>query len=152
MVDLESIYRETLGRCRPDHLIRGVVPPDAPTNVVAIGKCAGALLDGFASVRPVENALAIVPRGYPPPRHTRNTTTVWGGHPHVNGRSFEAGERLVRFVDRHEEIAFLISGGGSACVEKPLEPWFIRDDLIEANARLLAAGIPIAEINTVRKH
>jgi glycerate 2-kinase len=58
----------------------------------------------------------------------------------------------VKFVDSCDEVAFLISGGGSACVELPLAPWFGERDLIEVNARLVDSGLPIAAINTVRKH
>jgi hydroxypyruvate reductase len=65
--------------------------------------------------------------------------------------SFEAGARLLEFVRRHENILFLISGGGSACVEAPLEPWFTRDDIVQTHRRLLDAGLPIEKMNIVRK-
>src|ERR1700730_17924179 len=38
-VDLEA--------CAPERLVRRVWRPEVPRNVVAIGKCAGALLDGI---------------------------------------------------------------------------------------------------------
>lgn len=152
VVDLESVYRQTLSRCAPDVLIHGVVTSDAPRDVVAIGKCAGALLDGLDSVLTVRRALAILPHGYPAPRAAVEVTVLRGGHPHMDDHSFDAGEQLLNFADRHDEITFLISGGGSACVEHPLQPWFTRSDLIEVNSRLIAAGLPIDQINTVRKH
>jgi hydroxypyruvate reductase len=75
-----------------------------------------------------------------------------GGHPLVTADSFAAGRALVEFVERHDEILFLISGGGSACVELPLTPWFDERDVMETNERLIASGLPIGEINCVRKH
>ena len=148
MLDLELIYAETLRRCAPDVLVRQFVTPDLPRNVVAIGKCAASLLDGFAAVVPVESAFAAVPAGYPLPRTP--ALIMQGGHPHMDASSFRAGEELVRFVDTHRDVTFLISGGGSACVEVALNPWS-EDDLIRENARLIASGLPIADINAARK-
>jgi glycerate 2-kinase len=65
--------------------------------------------------------------------------------------SFAAGRALLRFVDECDGVLFLISGGGSACVETPLEPWFDEDDLTTTNARLIEAGLPVGQINIVRK-
>lgn len=150
MPDLETIYRETLRRCAPQELVRTLVRPDMPRDVVAIGKCAGALLDGVAAVHDVRDAIAVMPRMYPPPIGA--AAVFFGGHPQVDDDSFSAGDALLRFVEAHDEILFLISGGGSACVESPLVPWFTRRDITGTNARLIDAGLPIAEINCVRKH
>jgi glycerate-2-kinase len=118
-----------------------------PRNVVAIGKCAGALLDGFASVVAIDDAFAAIPKGYPPPQ-TR-ASVAYGGHPEMDLDSFRAGEELLRFVDAHRDITFLISGGGSACVEVAL-PHLSPEEVIAANHRLIAAGLPIAAINRER--
>src|SRR6266849_3104799 len=143
IMDLPAIYLETLARCSPERLVRP--PADAPRNVVAIGKAAGALLDAVDA----ERAIAVVPRGY---RESRNWPTLLGGHPDLTPGSFQAGRRVIEFVDRHRDILFLISGGGSACVEVPLAPWFSERDLIETNTRLVASALPIGAINAVRKH
>ena len=149
MVDLERIYRESLDACAPDHLVRKVARADMPPNLVAIGKCAGALLDGFAGIVPTHETIAAIPRGYPAPRVRSHV--VWGGHPSMDDGSFRAGGALIEFVERHSDITFLISGGGSACADVPLRPHFREEDLIATNTRLTSAGIPIADINTVRK-
>src|SRR5262245_42315593 len=102
-----------------------------PRNVVAIGKCAGALLVGVAEVLDVESAFVAMPgeRASRPPtgggRDARsphvyklpNTKAEvhHGGHPQMTRASFEAGRALLRFVDAHRDILFLVSGGGSAC-------------------------------------
>ncbi len=149
-MDLETLYRDTLHRCAPDALVRRCVTRDLPRSVVAIGKCAGALLDGVAGSMKIEDAIAVIPHDYPAPRTAADV--LRGGHPRIDEGSFAAGQALFRFVDAHDEILFLISGGGSACVEAPLEPWFTREDLVEVNARLIDAGLAISEINAVRKH
>jgi hydroxypyruvate reductase len=150
MADLLAIYLETLRRCAPEPLVRAAMPDDAPRTVVAIGKCAGPLLDGAAAVYGIQHAFVALPAGYPAPKS--RATVVAGGHPDLIPESFDAGRRLAEFVDRHDEILFLVSGGGSACADLPLSPWFHERDLIEVNARLLASGLPIGTMNTVRRH
>jgi glycerate 2-kinase len=146
-MDLEQIYLQTLAACAPDRLVARVLEPGLPRDVVAIGKCAGALLDGL---RDVGDAFVAVPRGYPEP--SRRAEIHRGGHPQITRDSIEAGRALIDFVGAHENILFLISGGGSACVELPLAPWFDESDVIETNKRLIASGADIGEINCVRKH
>src|ERR1051326_5278630 len=63
-VDLKAIYLTTLERCAPEKLVRPLVTSDMPRNVVAIGKCAGALFDGVAAVHDIESAFVAVPDRY----------------------------------------------------------------------------------------
>ncbi len=127
--------------------MRSHVTPDMPRHVVAIGKCAGALLDGVAGVHELESAFVAVPEGYRRPREAPLHLFV-GGHPHYTPASFAAGRALLEYVDAHEDILFLVSGGGSACVEVPLVS---EEEAIRINAELIASGKPIAEINAVRR-
>lgn len=64
--------------------------------------------------------------------------------------SFDAGRALLDFVDAHRDILFLISGGGSACVEVALPP-HTEDEVIALNHELIASGLSIGEINARRK-
>lgn len=152
MVDLERIYRKTLEACAPEDIVRAAMEPSMPRNVVAIGKCAGRMVAGVE----FDRALCIVPRGYPrpgpsPTTRLRMTRVVEGGHPDIDDDSFAAGDELLRFVDECDDVLFLISGGGSACVEVPLPP-FTRDEIATTNRRLVASDLPIGAINMVRKH
>jgi hydroxypyruvate reductase len=77
-----------------------------------------------------------------------------GGHPVPDGGSVRAAEavlRALRSVTARSLAIFLISGGGSAVIEKP-----IRDiplaDLTAAYEALVHSGAPITQINTLRKH
>ncbi len=150
MVDLRSIYLETLERCASQRLVRSVIRPGMPRNVVAIGKCAGSLLDGVAAVHEIADAFVAVPHGYREP--TTKCELAVGGHPDFTPASFAAGRKLTEFVEAREDLLCLVSGGGSACVEVPLQPCFKESDLVATNARLTASGIPIGQINIVRKH
>src|SRR5438552_2117733 len=146
-IDLETIYFRTLEACAPERLIARALEPDLPRDVVAIGKCAGALLDGLSDVG---DAFVAIPEGYREPRRRANVHK--GGHPQISDGSIAAGRALIEFVAAHENLLFLISGGGSACVELPLSPWFHERDVIETNRRLLGSGANIGEMNCVRKH
>ncbi len=142
---LRTIYFRALDACAPEHLVR--VTPGMPRVVVAIGKCAGALRDGLDDD---VDAFVAIPAAYRRPR--KNAEVVEGSHPGITKKSFEAGRQLLDFVDAHDEILFLISGGGSACVEQALEPWFSERDLIDVNEKLVASGLKIGDINCIRKH
>ena len=49
-------------------------------------------------------------------------------------------------------MIFLLSGGGSSIVEKPIDDEISLDDLITTYRALVHSGAPIAEINAIRKH
>src|SRR5207237_2748083 len=57
---------------------------------------------------------------------------------------------LLDFVCSHDDVSFLVSGGGSACVDVPLPP-HTEGELIARNRELVASGLPIGEINRVRR-
>lgn len=147
-MDLKEIYLTSLRICAPEALVQKHVLPSMPRNVVAIGKCAGALLDGVARVHPIEHAFVAIPAGYRLPE-TR-AEIHFGGHPRMTRASFDAGRALLLFVDAHDDILFLISGGGSACVEVPLLP-HAEDEVAALNARLIAGGLSIGAINAERR-
>ncbi len=144
---LKSIYLRALADCAPELLLPRALEPTMPRNIVAIGKCAGALRDALDDD---VDAFVAVPDGYRLP--AKRAIVAAGGHPQMTHASFDAGRRLLEFIDAHDDILFLISGGGSACVEQALSPWFDDRDLADTNTRLIAAGLPIADINCVRKH
>jgi glycerate 2-kinase len=147
VVDLESIYRKTLEACAPEVIVRAAVDASMPRNVVAIGKCGGRMVGGLD----FDRAFCVVPRGYPHPDPSLRLGMTLGGHPDIDDDSFAAGDALVTFVDQCDDVLFLISGGGSACVEVPLPP-FTRDEVARTSARLVSSSLSIGEINTVRKH
>lgn len=154
MHDLKTIYSGALARCAPEKSAAAIAGTSFPRNVVAIGKCAGPLLDGVMSRIQDVRAFAAIPAGYPWPRRDthppRRLLVMEGGHPRMNAETFAAGRALLEFVDDCDEVLFLISGGGSACVDSPRTP-FTEADLTGVNDRLLASGLPIGKMNAVRR-
>src|SRR5579862_2911490 len=78
-----------------------------------------------------------------------------GGHPTPNAESIQAASAILRLLEAQPASAlviFLLSGGGSSIVEKPIDDEISLDDLIATYRALVHSGAPIAEINTLRKH
>lgn len=74
-------------------------------------------------------------------------------HPIPSQKSVIAAERMLEIIgglDKHDFLLYLLSGGTSAMVEKPIPP-VSPDDLQRLNTLLLKSGAPIGDINTVRK-
>jgi hydroxypyruvate reductase len=78
-----------------------------------------------------------------------------GGHPLPNEDSFDAARATLALLKKARKdtlIFFLISGGGSAMFDLPMDPQISLEDTIAFHQLLLASGAPIGEINTLRKH
>ncbi len=78
-----------------------------------------------------------------------------GGHPTPNPESIQAASAMLRALEAQPASAlviFLLSGGGSSIVEKPIDDEISLDDLVATYRALVHSGAPIAEINAVRKH
>ena len=77
-----------------------------------------------------------------------------GGHPFPTEESIAAARAtlcLLTDAERNALIIFLISGGGSAMFELPVDESITIADLREANRQLVSCGASIAEINAVRR-
>ncbi len=77
------------------------------------------------------------------------------GHPTPDQESWNAAEailKLLRSCDKRTAVFFLLSGGGSALVELPLDPSLKLEDVQRIHRALVTCGAPIEAINTVRKH
>jgi glycerate 2-kinase len=78
-----------------------------------------------------------------------------GGHPLPNEESVRAAEAILKTLgalNPQALVIFLVSGGGSAAVEKPVDSEITLDDLVSTYKALVNSGAPIAQINAVRKH
>jgi hydroxypyruvate reductase len=92
---------------------------------------------------------------------TAPTTQVFGfryykgGHPTPNAESVKAAEAILKALSTHASrslVLYLISGGASAIVEKPVDDDISLDDLMATYKALVHSGAPIRQINAVRKH
>jgi len=78
-----------------------------------------------------------------------------GGHPTPNAESIQAASAMLRALEAQPAtslVIFLLSGGGSSIVEKPVDEEILLDDLVAIYRALVHSGAPIAEINAIRKH
>jgi len=76
-----------------------------------------------------------------------------GGHPLPTEGSILAGERIKALLEEAREqdlVLILISGGGSALLELPLEGLSL-SDLQDVNDLLIKSGASIQEINIIRR-
>jgi glycerate 2-kinase len=81
-----------------------------------------------------------------------NVEVIESAHPMPDQRSLAAGDRLLSWVDElppNVEVLFLISGGASSLVES-LAPGASFAQLTALNARGLASGMTIVELNAQR--
>lgn len=122
--------------------------------VVAIGKAAHSMLNALHE-QTGQRFEGIVASPVQPEFQVRGFRYFQGGHPLPNTDSIRAGEAMLKSLSTLNEsslVIYLISGGGSACAEKPIDGEISLDDLIQTYRALVFSGARIGEINTIRKH
>jgi glycerate 2-kinase len=122
---------------------------------VALGKAALPMLDTLRSRLPLEFAGGVCCAPLLPAERIPGIDYYAGGHPLPNQDSFAsaaAALRLLQATSARDFVFFLISGGGSAMFELPLDPHISLEDTRALYQALVGSGGTIAEINTVRKH
>lgn len=85
----------------------------------------------------------------------RETIVATGSHPLPNRGSVESGERALQLATdaraRGDCVIVLLSGGASAMMAVP-SGGISLDDKIAVTTLLLRSGLPISDLNAVRKH
>jgi hydroxypyruvate reductase len=124
--------------------------------VIALGKAAAPMLDVLLERMKRRQGLRGICCSNQLPRE-RNWRFRYfeSGHPLPNEDSFDAARAALTMLKKAKKdtlVFFLISGGGSAMFDLPLDPHITLDDTIAFHQLLLASGAPIHEINTLRKH
>ncbi|HKV24315.1 MAG TPA: DUF4147 domain-containing protein [Candidatus Acidoferrum sp.] len=128
----------------------------AKLRVIAIGKAAHAMTEGLERLIGGDFAfegIAAAPTA--PARRVAGMSYFVAGHPTPNAESWKAAEAILatlRECDEKTAAIFLLSGGGSALVEKPLDERATLEDVQQWNRALVTCGAPIEAMNTVRKH
>ncbi len=125
-------------------------------RVVAIGKAAHAMADGLAlALGPLARLEGVVSAPTAARMPLAGMKYFVAGHPVPNAESWKAAEAILALLqecDGKTLVFFLLSGGGSALVELPLDPRQTLKDIQQMHRALVACGAPIEAINTVRKH
>jgi glycerate 2-kinase len=123
---------------------------------VAVGKASVAMACGLAELlSPAFHADGIVVTPSLAESVPSGFRAIVAGHPVPNESSFAAGRAVLDFLATANEqtlVFFLLSGGGSALVEQPLDPAVGLADMQALNRLLVTCGASIDEINAVRKH
>ena len=124
--------------------------------VIAIGKAAHAMVEGLLPVIPHNLRFQGVVSAPTPPEHVVGGMRYFvGGHPIPNLESWKSAEailELLKTCDQRTLVFFLLSGGGSALVELPLDSAQKLEDARQLHRALVTCGAPIEAMNTVRKH
>jgi hydroxypyruvate reductase len=141
-----------------------LVLPDAAVDlshtsrfvIVSIGKAAHTMVNGLVSLLPPETSFTGVVAGpTKPAAPVPGLEYFLSGHPIPNRDSLQAAVailRVLRTCDERTLVFFLLSGGGSALVDFPLEPSLTLEDVQAIHRTLVTCGAPIDAMNTVRRH
>ncbi len=122
--------------------------------VISMGKAAHAMVEGLAG-QVGGRVEGIVAGASDPPSQVKGFRYFRGGHPLPNADSVVAAAAMLRALEAQKAdalVLYMISGGASALVEKPLDDDILLPDLISTYQVLVHSGAPIAEINAIRKH
>lgn len=122
--------------------------------VLSMGKAAHAMVQALVS-QAGDSLEGIVASSIAPATQLRGFRYFRGGHPTPNQESIRAATAMLRALEPQNAMSlvlFLISGGGSSIVEKPLDDQISLEDLISTYRALVHSGAPIAAINAIRKH
>lgn len=132
-----------------------VTPPQGRTIVLGCGKAAGAMAEVAAAHLPGAVTGCVVTRfGHGARWPTGAIEVIEASHPVPDAASLAAGRRirdLAATARAGDRVVFLISGGGSSLLVDPI-PGLTLETKAAINAHLVKSGVPIADINCVRRH
>ncbi|CUH96856.1 hypothetical protein P22_2967 [Propionispora sp. 2/2-37] len=155
--DAETMIRQGITAVLPQAAVKEALQGrQFPGRVylVAIGKAAYAMAKAAQEVlaEPITAGVVITKYG-----HAQGALTgmdiIEAGHPVPDENTLLGTEKVLDMVSslkREDTVLFLVSGGGSALFEKPVDGVTLAD-LSRITGQLLASGAGIVEINTIRK-
>jgi glycerate 2-kinase len=123
--------------------------------VISIGKAGHSMVEALAQQMGAATLEGIVASSLEPSSQARGLRYFHGGHPTPNAESLRAASAILKALEVQTAaslVIFLLSGGGSSMVEKPIDEEISLDDLMMTYRALVHSGAPITEINAIRKH
>ncbi|MGL4242508.1 MAG: glycerate kinase type-2 family protein [Beijerinckiaceae bacterium] len=153
---VEQAYRACVAAVHPSECLAPFLarlPAARRVIVVGAGKASAAMAQAFERHYPGEVEGVVLTR-YDHAEMTRRITIREAAHPVPDEAGVEATEELVALLKTagpDDLVVGLVSGGGSALLCAPVEGLTLADKQ-EVNRALLASGMPIQEMNVVRKH
>lgn len=156
--DALIIINESIKAVLPDTAVINALKKKNFTGdivVAAIGKAAWNMADAAKKVLGDKVSKGVVVTKY---GHSKGNIDgfeiVEAGHPVPDKNSVHGACKVLNMIKNLTEkdnLILLISGGGSALFEKPMDGITL-DDVVSITNQLLGCGADIVEINTVRKH
>jgi glycerate 2-kinase len=123
--------------------------------VVAVGKASVAMAEAMEEILGERLTDGLVVTNARPSGVELRLPIFLGGHPVPNVGSLEAATLALELLHRLDGpetlLLFLLSGGGSAIFERPVDPSIELSDLQEVNRVLVQCGAVIGEMNVVRR-
>jgi hydroxypyruvate reductase len=123
--------------------------------LVALGKAALQMARTMKELLEPRIVSGIVVSSEPVARPLPYMLHYQGGHPYPTAESVHAAEVILELLQQLKQdhlVIYLLSGGGSAIVEKPIDPAITLEDLREFYRVLVTCGANIVEMNILRKH
>lgn len=151
----ETILQNSIAAVLPDRAVEKALTSFRPGNgrilLVAAGKAAWQMARAaMNTLGRVDDGIVITKYG-----HVQGAlpgiTCREAGHPVPDDNGFAATAQaleLVQDLTAEDTVLFLLSGGGSALLERPL---ISAAELQDITRQLLACGADIVEMNTIRK-
>ena len=156
--DARRIIRGAIAAVLPDAAVRRALEGrrfSKPVKLVAIGKAAWRMAYAACQVLGDQVERGVVITKYDHSEGEIPRMEIYeAGHPvpDENGvRGAKCALELVSGLTEEDTVLFLVSGGGSALFELPLDGALL-EDIAALTRQLLACGADITEINTLRKH
>ncbi|WP_343207839.1 glycerate kinase [Anaerolentibacter hominis] len=156
--DADRIIRQSIREMLPNEAVeRALKQKNLEGNVVvvAVGKAGWTMGNTAKTVLGDQVKKGVIVTKY---EHSQGDiegfTIIEAGHPVPDENSVLGTEKAIEAVSgltEQDTVVFLISGGGSALFERPLEGITL-DDIQDVTKQLLRCGADIVEINTIRKH
>ncbi|MBF7096636.1 glycerate kinase type-2 family protein [Alkalibacter mobilis] len=156
--DAMTVIQESIKAVLPDVAVRRALDDkEFNTNVyvIAIGKAAWNMAKATSDALGNKIVKGLIITKYD---HSKGDIEkfeiIEAGHPIPDENSAMGAQKaldMVKTLSDKDQVIFLISGGGSALFEKPLEGVSL-EDIMDVTDQLLGCGADIVEINTVRKH
>jgi hydroxypyruvate reductase len=153
-IRLIDLYRQTLARLSGERLVADALARAGSfprLRLLGLGKASSAMARGAARALGEVSGVVATNSGSPVPTRVR---FLQGGHPVPDASSETAGRALLAEASSltgDDAAVFLVSGGGSAIAVVPSAGLTLADKIATTRA-LLRAGVPIEQMNAVRKH
>ena len=156
---LKKCFNDLVGHASAASALDGAMPcPPAAagrTYLLAIGKAAAAMAQEFERQWPADAPLSgIALTRYSHGASCQRVEVIEASHPVPDTVGLETAQRVVDQVSQlgaDDSLVCLISGGGSALLSLPV-PAVSAPEKRSVNRQLLASGLPIDQMNCLRKH